>query len=99
MTEVDVKDVEVRPPDGAFTTPGGFDSSVSDVQYYGVSLLTKAGYCAKIPAFWTDRTWPDAAATCCRIAHRLDGLRSEIPAAEAARRRLAEAYPGCGAAP
>ena len=47
-------------PDGSFTTPGGFDSSVSDAQYYGVSLLTKAGYCSTRPAFWTDRGWPDA---------------------------------------
>ena len=33
-------------PDGAFAAPAGFSSSVSDAQYYGVSLLTKAGYCS-----------------------------------------------------
>lgn len=82
-------------PDGTFTTPGGFDSSVSDAQYYGVSLLTKAGYCATRPPFWTDRTWPERAETCCRIADRLARLDADIPAAEAARRRLAEAYPLC----
>ena len=85
--------------DGTFVTPGGFDSSVSDAQYYGVSLLTKAGYCSTKPPFWTDRSWPDAHATCCRIAARLDRLDAEIPAAEAARRRLAEAYPNCGTPP
>ena len=86
-------------PDGSFVTPGGFDSSVSDAQYYGVSLLTKAGYCSTKPPFWTDRSWPEAKSTCCRIAARLEQLDAEIPAAEAARRRLAEAYPGCPAAP
>ena len=85
-------------PDGSFTTPGGFDSSVSDAQYYGVSLLTKAGYCSTRPAFWTDRTWPDAHDTCCRVEARLATLDRDIPAAEAARPRLAEAYPRCGAA-
>ena len=85
-------------PDGAFAAPAGFSSSVSDAQYYGVSLLTKAGYCASKPAFWTDRTWPEARATCCRIAQRLQGFSTQIPAAEAARRRLAEAYPVCGSA-
>jgi hypothetical protein len=82
-------------PDGSFAAPTGFSSSVSDAQYYGVSLLTKTGYCATSRPFWTDRTWPDAEATCCRIADRLRGLSSEIPAAEAARHRLAEAYPMC----
>ena len=86
-------------PDGSFVTPGGFDSSVSDAQYYGVSLLTKAGYCSTWPPFWTGRSWPEARDTCCRIAARLDRLDAEIPAAEAARRRLAEAYPACGKAP
>ena len=84
-------------PDGSFVTPGGFDSSVSDAQYYGVSLLTKAGFCSIRPAFWTDRTWPEAQSTCCRIAARLAKLDADIPAAEAARRRLAEAYPRCEA--
>ncbi len=86
-------------PDGSFTTPGGFDSSVSDAQYYGVSLLTKAGYCSSNKPFWSDRTWPEAHATCCRIAARLTRLDPNVPAAEAARRRLAEAYPGCSAGP
>jgi hypothetical protein len=82
-------------PDGSFATPGGFDSSIADAQYYGVSLLTKAGYCSAKPAFWTDRSWPEAHETCCRIARRLDGLDKEVPAAEAARQRLMEAYPSC----
>ena len=85
-------------PDGAFAAPAGFSSSVSDAQYYGVSLLTKTGYCSDQPAFWTDRSWPEARSTCCRIAERLQGFSAQIPAAEAARRRLAEAYPGCGTA-
>ena len=82
--------------DGLFVAPPGFSSSVSDAQYYGVSLLTKAGYCATKPPFWADRTWPEAHATCCRIAQRLEGFSSSVPAAEAARQRLAEAYPRCG---
>jgi hypothetical protein len=86
-------------PDGSFAAPVGFSSSVSDAQYYGVSLLTKSGYCAVRAPFWTNRTWPDAGATCCRIAERLRHFSTQIPAAEAARRRLAEAYPGCPAAP
>ena len=85
-------------PDGAFAAPAGFSSSVSDAQYYGVSLLTKAGYCSDRPPFWTDRTWPEAHDTCCRIARRLDGFSAQIPAAEAARRRLKEAYPSCSTA-
>ena len=85
-------------PDGAFAAPAGFSSSVSDAQYYGVSLLTKTGYCSDQPAFWTDRSWPEARSTCCRIAERLRGFSARIPAAEAARRRLAEAYPACGTA-
>jgi hypothetical protein len=86
-------------PDGAFAAPAGFSSSVSDAQYYGVSLLTKTGYCATRKSFWTERTWPEAKATCCRIAARLRGFSAEIPAAEAARHRLAEAYPGCPETP
>jgi hypothetical protein len=82
-------------PDGSFAAPVGFSSSVSDAQYYGVSLLTKTGYCATHTPFWTDRTWPDAKATCCRIADRLRSFSTQIPAAEAARHRLAEAYPLC----
>lgn len=84
-------------PDGSFAAPPGFSSSVSDAQYYGVSLLTKAGYCSAKAPFWTDRTWPKAEATCCGIAERLRGFSIQIPAAEAARRRLAEAYPICAA--
>lgn len=82
-------------PDGSFAAPAGFASSVSDAQYYGVSLLTKAGYCSTDQPFWTDRTWPEAKATCCRIAARLREFDSDVPAAEAAQKRLAAAYPGC----
>jgi hypothetical protein len=86
-------------PDGTFAAPPGFSSSVSDAQYYGVSLLTKTGYCATARPFWTDRTWPDARATCCPVADRLRGFSAQIPAAEAARHRLAQAYPECPEAP
>jgi hypothetical protein len=86
-------------PDGSFAAPAGFSSSVSDAQYYGVSLLTKTGYCSTARPFWTELTWPEAKTTCCRIAERLRGFSAQIPAAEAARRRLAEACPGCPEAP
>jgi hypothetical protein len=86
-------------PDGAFAAPTGFSSSVSDAQYYGVSLLTKTGYCATQTPFWTDRTWPEAKETCCRIAARLASFNAQIPAAVAARRRLGEAYPVCPSPP
>jgi hypothetical protein len=84
-------------PDGLFAAPIGFSSSVSDAQYYGVSLLTKTGYCNTEPPFWTDRRWPEAEATCCRIAARLRDFQTVVPAAEAARQRLATAYPVCAA--
>lgn len=83
---------------GSFVTRTGFDSSVSDAQYYGVSMLTKAGYCNTKPPFWTGRTFPEAKATCCRIAARLGDLGAEVPAAQAARDRLAVAFPVCGMA-
>ena len=86
-------------PDGSFAAPAGFSSSFSDAQYYGVSLLTKAGFCSTKPAFWTDRAWPEAKDTCCRIATRLTELSAQIPAAQAARARLAEAFPLCPALP
>ena len=87
-----------RRPTGRPRAPPPFSSSVSDAQYYGVSLLTRTGYCSNQPAFWTDRSWPEARSTCCRIAERLQGFSAQIPAAETARRRLAEAYPVCGSA-
>ena len=83
--------------DGSFLASAGFASSVSDAQYYGVSLLTKTGYCSTRPAFWTDRVWPEAKDTCCRIARRLTLFSAQIPAAQAARARLAEAFPLCPA--
>ena len=82
--------------DGSFVTRMNFDSSVSDAQYYGVSLLTKAGYCSTQRPFWTARTFPEARDTCCRIAARLQSLSAEVPAAQAARDRLASAFPLCG---
>jgi hypothetical protein len=86
-------------PDGAFAAPPDVAGSLSDAQYYGVSLLTKTGYCATGKPFWTDQAWPEAATTCCRIAARLRDFNLQVPAAEAARQRLAEAYPACPPAP
>ena len=85
--------------DGSFRAEPGFSSSVSDAQYYGVSLLVKAGYCSAQPPFWTGRVWPEAQERCCRIAGYLTTLNQSVPAVQAARDRLAQAYPLCNATP
>ena len=83
--------------DGAFKASAGFASSVSDAQYHGVSLLTRTGFCSTGPSFWTDRVWPEAKQTCCRIAGRLAKFSMQVPAAQVVRRRLAQSFPLCPA--
>jgi hypothetical protein len=86
---------ETLTPDGRFLPDPDFDGKLSAAYYYGISLLTKTGYCAATPAFWTDQTWPEAAERCCRIAERVMELGSADPTAIAAQQRLEAARPDC----
>jgi hypothetical protein len=86
---------ETLRPDGSFEPVPGFDSSYSDAQYYGVSFLTRVGYCSAAPPFWRAAGWPEAPERCCAIAAAVERLDMGVPAARAARDRLARALPGC----
>jgi hypothetical protein len=81
--------------EGRFRPVLGFDSSIADSFYYGVSFLTRVGFCGTAPPFWTDARWPDAAPLCCRIAARLEDLGRGLHSADSARERLARAGLSC----
>ena len=88
---------ETLTEDGRFLPDAEFDGKLSAAYYYGVSLLTKAGYCGADPPFWTDAIWEGAEARCCRIAERLVELDRGDRTAIAARQRLEGAMPHCPA--
>ena len=86
---------ETLAPDGSFLPDPDFDGKLSAAYYYGISLLTKTGYCGTAPPFWTEQAWPEAAERCCRIAERAMALGSVDPTAIAAQQRIEAARPDC----
>jgi hypothetical protein len=81
--------------DGRFLPDPDFDGKLSAAYYYGISLLTRAGYCGASEPFWTEARWPEADARCCRIAERVMELGASDPTAIAAQQRLQRAQPDC----
>jgi hypothetical protein len=89
---------ETLSEDGRFLPDPEFDGKVSATYYYGVSMLTKAGYCkASGPPFWSVSPFPEARERCCKIAERVVELDRGDRTAMAARQRLEGALPDCPA--
>lgn len=75
--------------DGTYVADSTFSDSLADEYYFGVSFLDVVGYWQPKRRFWTDApTDEDAAATCCRLKHRLEQLDLEGWAATGALNKL-----------
>jgi len=59
-------------PDGSFNSPE--EDTVSSAFYFGVSLLSEAGYFSKKNRFWTDRSFPESEEVRQRIEKRIKAI-------------------------
>lgn len=74
-------------PDGSFRT-SDLDDTAGDATYYGVHLLSDAGYFSRRKRFWTDESFPDAEAVKRRILASIETVGLEDPEFQKAYRTL-----------
>ncbi len=79
--------------DKMFEVDPTFYSSLANYYYYAVSFLDEIGYLNRARRFWTDRTFPKAAALCNKLRAKLQSSGLDDSAIKAAARKLSQSCP------
>ena len=81
--------------DGGFIDDDSFYNSVGAAYYYGVSFLDEIGYFDPSKCFWTDETFPEGSALCCKIQKNIKSHDLDDDEADAAMEKLVDACGDC----
>lgn len=79
--------------DRLFEVDANFYSSRGNYYYYAVSFLDEIGYFNQSKRFWTNRTYPKAAALCKKLRAKLESSGFDDPPINAAIQKLSQSCP------